>query len=122
MDNPARPHTQWSRRMDGSIVFAVAETAGCLSGWHTDISAWHTTPLLPFLAVLNLLGNMAAAIVFTSFLKPLPLAASGCGAHLQLDISGEPSPLPGTLENHLLRIAQESVANAARHADANSIT
>ena len=51
----------------------------------------------------------------------LPAAARG-DADFQMRITGEPSPIDPVAENHLLRIAQESVANAARHASARTIT
>jgi signal transduction histidine kinase len=52
----------------------------------------------------------------------LPGVAAGCGADFQMHISGIPRPLDGIAETHLLRIAQEGVANAAHHADARTIT
>jgi signal transduction histidine kinase len=52
----------------------------------------------------------------------LPGVAAECGANLQIHISGEPLPLAGIAETHILRIAQEGVANAAHHAAASQIT
>ncbi len=49
-----------------------------------------------------------------------PLAIAG-GATFSVDVSGTPTRLAGTLESHLLRIAQEAVANASRHSGAHSI-
>ena len=50
-----------------------------------------------------------------------PLATVG-GAAFEVKITGSPVRLTGTVETHLLRIAQEAVANAARHAEAKTIT
>lgn len=52
------------------------------------------------------------------FLAPL---AAECGAEFSLTMEGEPRSLSGPVEIHLLRIAHEAVANAARHADPESI-
>jgi signal transduction histidine kinase len=38
-----------------------------------------------------------------------------------VDVSGEAKPLPEEMEQHLLRIAQEAVANTLKHAEANRI-
>ncbi len=45
----------------------------------------------------------------------LPPAAAKGNARLGLEIKGEPRTLPGRAEIHLLRIAQQAVANAADH-------
>lgn len=52
------------------------------------------------------------------FLAPL---AGETGAAFALEIRGEPRSLPGPAEVHLLRIAHEAVANAARHSGASEI-
>jgi signal transduction histidine kinase len=52
------------------------------------------------------------------FLAPL---AAECGAQYRLDVEGEPRSLQAVVELHLLRIAHEAAANAARHADARFI-
>jgi signal transduction histidine kinase len=52
----------------------------------------------------------------------LPPVAAGCGADFQMRVTGEARPLARIVETHLLRIAQESVANAAHHAAACKIT
>ncbi len=44
-----------------------------------------------------------------------PLVAEG-GARFALEIAGPPRPLAGPVEIHLLRIAQQAVANAVQHA------
>ena len=49
-----------------------------------------------------------------------PLAAE-CGAHFELEVQGTPRALPGPVEIHLLRIAQQAVANAAQHASPSEI-
>jgi len=52
------------------------------------------------------------------FLRPLVQAA---GAEFSLTVTGAPGRLGGRQEQHLLRLAQEAVANAARHAQARKI-
>ena len=47
------------------------------------------------------------------FLAPL---AAECGARFAIKVEGSPRNLAGPVEIHLLRIAQEAAANAARHA------
>ncbi len=47
------------------------------------------------------------------FLAPV---AAECGARLQIEICGEPRPLPGAAGMHLLRIAHQATINAAQHA------
>jgi len=44
------------------------------------------------------------------------LWTAGGGVEVAVDVSGEKRPLPGDFEQHLLRIAQEAVANALKHA------
>lgn len=51
-------------------------------------------------------------------LRPL---ATVSGAQFSVETIGQPFRLAGTLETNLLRIAQEAVANAARHAKATQI-
>ena len=52
----------------------------------------------------------------------LPALARECGAKFELLVSGEPHPMEPGVDNHLLRIAQESVANAVHHAAPSMIT
>ena len=47
--------------------------------------------------------------------------ATECGAQFRLEVSGKLQHLPGTTAIHLLRIAHEAVANAARHASPRNI-
>lgn len=49
-----------------------------------------------------------------------PLATVG-GAAFKVQVDGSPARLPGTVETHLLRLAQEAVANAAHHASPRNI-
>ena len=49
-----------------------------------------------------------------------PLATAG-GAAFSVEVTGTPIRLAGTLETNLLRIAQEAVANSARHSGATRI-
>ena len=50
-----------------------------------------------------------------------PLVATAGSAQWHLDVQGAPQRLEGVVEHHLLRIGQEAVANAARHAHAEKI-
>lgn len=52
------------------------------------------------------------------FLAP---QAAACGAKFTLAVEGMPRSLPGPVEIHLLRIAHEAAANAARHAAPRAI-
>jgi signal transduction histidine kinase len=52
----------------------------------------------------------------------LPEIARKCGANFELLVSGDPQPVDATVENHLLRIAQEGVTNATHHAKPGEIT
>jgi signal transduction histidine kinase len=47
--------------------------------------------------------------------------AAGHPVHLRITVAGQPRPLPEELEEAVLRIGQEAVANAVRHAQANEI-
>jgi signal transduction histidine kinase len=47
--------------------------------------------------------------------------AAGSAVKVQVDVSGMPPHLPEDLEQNLLRIAQEAVANALKHAHAQTI-
>lgn len=60
--------------------------------------------------------GLPAAI--TDLLKPLATAG---GAKFTVEVEGKTQRLAGTVETHLLRIAQEAVANAAHHGQAKSI-
>src|SRR5262249_20959045 len=46
---------------------------------------------------------------------------AGSGVDVKVDVSGPRPGLPEEMEQHLLRIAQEAVANALKHAGANRI-
>ena len=49
------------------------------------------------------------------------LWTAGSGVQLEVEASGEPGDLPQEYEQHLLRIAQEAVTNALKHAGAKRI-
>ena len=49
-------------------------------------------------------------------------APHGHGPELVVHVCGQPRPLPANVEFHLLRIAQEAVANALKHSGAKSIS
>jgi signal transduction histidine kinase/ligand-binding sensor domain-containing protein len=46
---------------------------------------------------------------------------AGSGVEVEVDVSGEKKVLPQDMEQHLLRIAQEAVANVLKHAGASKI-
>jgi ligand-binding sensor domain-containing protein/signal transduction histidine kinase len=46
----------------------------------------------------------------------------GTGVRVDVRVAGDPRRLPAQIENHALRIAQESLTNALRHADAKLVT
>jgi signal transduction histidine kinase len=48
-------------------------------------------------------------------------AASGMPVKIETKVHGSPTPLPGAVENHLLRIGQEAMTNALKHAGAKHI-
>ncbi|MEI6075084.1 MAG: sensor histidine kinase [Verrucomicrobiota bacterium] len=50
-----------------------------------------------------------------------PLVATAGSTQLHLEVEGTPRRLAGVLEHHLLRIGQETVANAVRHGHAEKI-
>ena len=60
--------------------------------------------------------GLAAAL--EELLRPL---ATVSGAAFSVEITGRPVRLSGTVETHMLRVAQEAVANAAHHAAASRI-
>jgi signal transduction histidine kinase/ligand-binding sensor domain-containing protein len=47
--------------------------------------------------------------------------AAGSGVHVNIEISGAPAKLPQDYEQNLLRIAQEAVTNALKHASATQV-
>ena len=47
---------------------------------------------------------------------------AGSGIEVQVDVSGSEVELPQDVEQHLLRIAQEAVTNAIKHAGASGIS
>jgi signal transduction histidine kinase len=49
------------------------------------------------------------------------LWTAGSGVEVDLDVSGSQGPLPQEMEQHLLRITQEAVANILKHAGATQI-
>lgn len=66
----------------------------------------------PTLAANDLGGALA------SFAEKI---AEDSGTRLELRLSGQPRPLPQKVEENLLRIGQEAIANAVRHARAQRI-
>ena len=48
-------------------------------------------------------------------------AANGMPVKIETVVHGTPAPLPGAVENHLLRIGQEAMTNALKHGQAKSI-
>jgi PAS domain S-box-containing protein len=49
------------------------------------------------------------------------LVAVSCSAAVDTKVVGAPRPLPASVEDNLLRIGQEAITNAARHAGASAI-
>jgi len=49
------------------------------------------------------------------------LWTAGSGVEIDMDVHGSPEPLPQDVEQHVLRIAQEAVANVLKHAGARKI-
>lgn len=50
-----------------------------------------------------------------------PQWTAGSAVHIRVDVEGENRPLPEETEQHLLRIAQEAVTNAVKHAHASQV-
>jgi signal transduction histidine kinase/ligand-binding sensor domain-containing protein len=50
-----------------------------------------------------------------------PQWTAGSAVHIRVDVEGESRPLPEETEQHLLRIAQEAVTNAVKHAHASQV-
>jgi signal transduction histidine kinase len=50
-----------------------------------------------------------------------PQWTAGSPVHIRVDVEGENRPLPEETEQHLLRIAQEAVTNAVKHAHASQV-
>jgi signal transduction histidine kinase len=73
-------------------------------------SVWALRPAAlerqPFLAALRTTAGMLTA---------------GSGLQLYLETEGTPGPLPPDLETDLLRVAQEAIGNAVRHAAARTL-
>lgn len=68
-------------------------------------------------ASLEQAGDLASAIRILAQRQ-----AAGDALDVDVEISGEPFPLPDSVEENLLRICQEAVANVLRHADAAQVT
>lgn len=65
------------------------------------------------------LEQRGLAAAMDELLRPL---ATMSGAAFECKVTGTPVRLSGTVETHLLRIAQEAVANAAHHSGATTIS
>lgn len=49
------------------------------------------------------------------------VAAGGLGPKVEVKVQGDPRPLPPAVQNHVLRVAQEAVTNAIKHAGATRV-
>ena len=66
----------------------------------------------------HLLENSDLPSALAEMAKPL---AASSGARIQVQTVGTPRKFPTRAENNLLRIAQEALANAVKHAEARNI-
>jgi len=57
----------------------------------------------------------------TALARVADIAKNGSGAEIRLTVTGFVLQLPARVENHLLRIGQEAVSNAAKHGHARQI-
>jgi signal transduction histidine kinase len=72
--------------------------------------------------VLRTQARRDGADLATSLSRGLAALVAGSGASWRFEVRGEPRRLPLDLEHGILRIAHEAVTNAARHAQATTIT
>ncbi len=67
-------------------------------------------------------GALASADVASLIREQLSGSAQAARLRLQVEVEGSPHPLSAVIQNHLLRIAQESFTNALKHARAECVT
>jgi two-component sensor histidine kinase len=81
---------------------------------HTQSEARHSVWDLRARALEN--GTLGTALATT-----VNYVRNGSGVEVKVAITGDPRPLPGRIENHLLRIGQEATANAIKHGAAANV-
>jgi len=67
-------------------------------------------------------GTLASVDVVSLIHDELSSSAQAARLHLRVEVEGNRRPLPAVVQNHLLRIVQESFTNALKHARAESVT
>jgi signal transduction histidine kinase len=72
--------------------------------------------------IIELRGGLDDSATFEDRLRLAVQAAAGPALNAVFASAGPPAKLAHDVEKHLIRIAQEAVANAARHARATSVT
>jgi signal transduction histidine kinase len=72
-------------------------------------------------AVWDMLSPLLANADFSTALKHVANQVSSSFVVVSVEIVGTPHPLPSSDEHHLLRIAQEAITNASKHAQAKII-
>jgi signal transduction histidine kinase len=130
-----------ARELHDSVEQELASIAMQLDTISEDITEMTTQPPAPFFNSIEVLQKMLhhcqqeartsirdlRSVELEHWGLPgtlrarLPGVAAARGADFQLNVTGEPHALSGVFDTHLLRIAQEGVANAVRHADACAI-
>jgi signal transduction histidine kinase len=67
-------------------------------------------------------GALASVDVVSLIHDELSSSAQAARLHLRVEVEGNRRPLPAVVQNHLLRIVQESFTNALKHARAECVT
>jgi signal transduction histidine kinase len=72
-------------------------------------------------AVWNILSPLLEDADLATAIKHVAGQISSGSPEVKIEIKGTPRPLPSSLEHHLLRMAQEAITNATKHAKAKTI-
>ena len=67
-------------------------------------------------------GALASVDVVSLIHDELSPSAQAARLHFRVEVEGARRPLPGVIQNHLLRIVQESFTNVLKHARAECVT